>query len=100
VVPLSTPQPSARIVVDVDVINLMDALGLAKAVIAGFDWGARTADIVAALWPDRCTALVSVSGYLIGSQQANQAPLAPEPAGSATTCRRRRPRSSPRRCST
>ncbi|EPX56429.1 Epoxide hydrolase [Cystobacter fuscus DSM 2262] len=62
----------------IDVINLMDALGLAQAVIAGFDWGARTADIVAALWPERCTALVSVSGYLIGSPQANQEPLTPE----------------------
>lgn len=62
----------------VDVIALMDALGIAKAVIGGFDWGARTANIVAALWPERCQAMVSVSGYLIGSQQANQAPLSPE----------------------
>lgn len=62
----------------VDVIALMDALGIAKAVIGGFDWGARTANIVAALWPERCEAMVSVSGYLIGSQQANQAPLSPE----------------------
>ncbi len=62
----------------VDVIALMDALGLQKAVIAGFDWGARTADAVAALWPERCTGLVSVSGYLIGSPNANKAPLPPE----------------------
>ena len=48
----------------------MDALGIQKAIVAGFDWGARTADIVAALWPERCTAMVSVSGYLIGSQAA------------------------------
>jgi len=62
----------------VDVIALMDALRLPKAVVAGFDWGARTANIVAALWPGRVKAMVSVSGYLIGSQQANEAPLAPE----------------------
>jgi len=60
-----------------DVVALMDALGIAQAVIAGFDWGARTANIVAALWPERCRAMVSVSGYLIGSQAANQAPLPP-----------------------
>ena len=58
-----------------DVIALMDALGIEEAILAGFDWGARSAGIVAALWPDRCTALVSVSGYLIGSQAANEAPL-------------------------
>lgn len=61
----------------VDVVALMDALGVAQAVIAGFDWGARTANIVAALWPERCRAMASVSGYLIGSQNANQAPLPP-----------------------
>lgn len=61
----------------VDVIALMDALGIEAAAIAGFDWGARTACIVAALWPERCKALVSVSGYLIGSQQANKEPLPP-----------------------
>src|SRR6201984_2709435 len=61
----------------VDVIALMDALGIEKAILAGFDWGARSADVVAALWPDRCQALVSVSGYLIGSQAANAAPLPP-----------------------
>ncbi|MDB5440544.1 MAG: alpha/beta hydrolase [Caulobacteraceae bacterium] len=61
-----------------DVIALMDALRIDKAVIAGFDWGARTANIVAALWPERCKAMVSVSGYLIGSQAANQAPLPPQ----------------------
>jgi pimeloyl-ACP methyl ester carboxylesterase len=55
----------------------MDALKIRKAILAGFDWGARTADIVAALWPERCTGLVSVSGYLIGSQAANEAPLPP-----------------------
>src|SRR5712691_6396405 len=61
-----------------DAIALMDALGIGEAIFGGFDWGARSADIVAALWPDRCTALVSVSGYLIGSQAANQAPLPPQ----------------------
>jgi pimeloyl-ACP methyl ester carboxylesterase len=64
--------------VAVDVIALMDALKIQKAILGGFDWGARTADVVAALWPERCTGLVSVSGYLIGSQAANQAPLPPE----------------------
>lgn len=61
----------------VDIIALMDALDIKKAVIAGFDWGARTADIIAALWPERCRALVSVSGYLISSQAAGNAPLPP-----------------------
>jgi pimeloyl-ACP methyl ester carboxylesterase len=61
----------------VDMIALMDALGIQRAVIAGYDWGARTADIMAALWPERCKALVSVSGYLIGSPEANKAPLPP-----------------------
>jgi pimeloyl-ACP methyl ester carboxylesterase len=61
----------------VDVVALMDALGLERAIIAGCNWGARTAGVMAALWPKRCRAIVSVSGYLIGSQQANQAPLPP-----------------------
>ncbi len=61
-----------------DVIQLMDALKIEKAVIAGYDWGGRSAGIVAALWPERVKALVAVSGYLIGSQKAAQAPLAPE----------------------
>ncbi|PTR01394.1 pimeloyl-ACP methyl ester carboxylesterase [Mucilaginibacter yixingensis] len=61
-----------------DIIAFMDALKIQKAVIGGFDWGARTADIIAALFPERCKALVSVSGYLIGSQQANVAPLSPK----------------------
>jgi len=65
-------------VVAVDIIALMDALKIEKATIAGFDWGARTADIIAAIWPERCKALVSVSGYLIGSQEANKAPLPPQ----------------------
>jgi pimeloyl-ACP methyl ester carboxylesterase len=61
-----------------DAIALMDALGIEAAVLAGFDWGARTADIVAALWPERCSGLVSVSGYLIGSQAVGKQPLPPE----------------------
>jgi len=62
----------------VDVVALMDALHIEAAIIAGFDWGARTANVVAALWPSRCRAMVSVSGYLIGSQEANKAPLPPQ----------------------
>ena len=62
----------------VDVRALMDALEIEQAVLGGFDWGARTADIVAALWPERCRGLVSVSGYLIGSQEAGKVPLPPE----------------------
>jgi pimeloyl-ACP methyl ester carboxylesterase len=61
-----------------DTIALMDALAIEKAVVAGFDWGARSADILAALWPERCIGLVSVSGYLIGSQTVGKLPLPPE----------------------
>jgi pimeloyl-ACP methyl ester carboxylesterase len=61
----------------VDVISLMDALVLDSAIVAGFDWGARSANVVAALWPERCKAMVSVSGYLIGNQASNKAPLPP-----------------------
>src|SRR5262249_5001960 len=68
-------QPS---VVALDVIALMDALKVEKPIIGGFDWGARSADIVAALWPERCKALVSVSGYLIGSQASGKMPLPPQ----------------------
>jgi pimeloyl-ACP methyl ester carboxylesterase len=68
-------QPSA---VALDIIALMDALKIQSAIIAGFDWGARTADIIAALWPERCKALVSVSGYLIGSPSAGKTPLPPK----------------------
>ena len=68
-------QPAA---VAADIIALMDALKIDKAILAGFDWGARTADIIAALWPERCKALVSVSGYLIGSQESGKIPLPPK----------------------
>jgi pimeloyl-ACP methyl ester carboxylesterase len=61
----------------VDAVAFMDALNIDKPILAGFDWGARTADIVAALWPERCKALVSVSGYLIGSQATGKTPLPP-----------------------
>ncbi len=64
-------------VVAVDAIALMDALGIDQAIVGGCDWGARTADIMAALWPERCKGLVSVSGYLIGNQKAGQNPLPP-----------------------
>lgn len=67
-------QPS---VVALDIVALMDALKIDKAILAGFDWGARTADIIGALWPERCKAMVSVSGYLIGSQEAGKLPLPP-----------------------
>ncbi|MBD1899455.1 alpha/beta hydrolase [Trichocoleus sp. DQ-A3] len=62
----------------VDIIALMDALRIEKAILAGYDWGARTANIIAALWPERCKALVSVSGYLIGNPEANKMPLPPQ----------------------
>jgi pimeloyl-ACP methyl ester carboxylesterase len=65
-------------VIAVDIIALMDALKIEKATIAGYDWGARTANIIAALWPERCKAMVSVSGYLIGSVAANKMPLPPK----------------------
>jgi pimeloyl-ACP methyl ester carboxylesterase len=68
-------QPAA---VAVDIIDLMNALKIEKATLAGFDWGARTADIIAVLWPERCSALVSVSGYLIASQKSGALPLPPK----------------------
>ena len=68
-------QPS---VVALDIVALMDALKIQNAILAGFDWGARTANVIAALWPERCKAMVSVSGYLIGSQAAGKIPLPPK----------------------
>src|SRR5438270_2967814 len=68
-------QPAA---LAMDAVALMDALGIDRATLAGFDWGARTADIVAALHPERVAGLVSVSGYLIGSQAAGKQPLPPQ----------------------
>jgi pimeloyl-ACP methyl ester carboxylesterase len=66
--------------VALDIIALMDALKIQTATVAGFDWGGRTADVMATLWPERCKAIVSVSGYLISSPAGNQVPLPPEPA--------------------
>jgi pimeloyl-ACP methyl ester carboxylesterase len=68
-------QPAA---LALDIVALMDALKIEKASIAGYDWGARTANILAALWPERCKSMVSVSGYLIGGQEANKKPLPPK----------------------
>jgi pimeloyl-ACP methyl ester carboxylesterase len=73
----ATPRNGQQAALAVDAIALLDALRIDRALSGGCDWGARTACIVAALWPERCKALVSVSGYLIGSQQANRAPLPP-----------------------
>jgi pimeloyl-ACP methyl ester carboxylesterase len=74
----ATPRNGQQSVIAVDIIALMDALKIEKATIAGYDWGARTANIIAALWPERCKAMVSVSGYLIGSQEINKMPLPPK----------------------
>jgi pimeloyl-ACP methyl ester carboxylesterase len=74
----STPRSGQQSVIAADVIALMDALKIQRATIGGCDWGARTANIVAALWPERCEAMVSVSGYLIGNQQLGKMPLPPK----------------------
>ncbi|WP_414447753.1 alpha/beta fold hydrolase [Burkholderia sp. 22PA0099] len=78
IVSADTPRNGQQAAIAADVVALMDALKIDKAVFGGYDWGARTADIIAALWPERVVALVSVSGYLIGSQAANRAPLPPQ----------------------
>jgi pimeloyl-ACP methyl ester carboxylesterase len=72
-----TPRNGQQSALAADGIALLDALEIETAIVAGFDWGARTANVMAALWPDRCNAMVSVSGYLIGSQAANRTPLPP-----------------------
>jgi pimeloyl-ACP methyl ester carboxylesterase len=72
-----TVRNGQQAVIAVDIIALMDALEIEQAIFGAFDWGARTANIIAALWPERCKAMVSVSGYLIGSQEANRKPLPP-----------------------
>ena len=74
----TTPRNGQQSVFAVDILALLDALKIGRAILGGFDWGARTANVIAALWPERCKALVSVSGYLIGSQQAGQVPLPPQ----------------------
>jgi pimeloyl-ACP methyl ester carboxylesterase len=73
-----TPRNGQQAVIAVDNIALMDALKIEKAIVAGYDWGARTANIMAALWPERCKGMVSVSGYLIGSRETNKMPLTPK----------------------
>jgi len=73
-----TVRSGQPVAVSADIIALMDALKIEKATLAGYDWGARTANIIAALWPERCKAMVSVSGYLIGSQEAGKMPLPPK----------------------
>lgn len=72
-----TPRNGQQSAIAADMIALMDALGIEKAILGGCDWGARTVNIMAALWPERCKAMVSVSGYLIGSQEINRKPLSP-----------------------
>jgi pimeloyl-ACP methyl ester carboxylesterase len=72
-----TPRNGQQSAIAVDAMALLDALQVERAIVAGFDWGARTANIMAALWSERCKALVSVSGYLIGNQAVGQAPLPP-----------------------
>jgi pimeloyl-ACP methyl ester carboxylesterase len=74
----ATVRNGQQSVVAVDIIALMDALKIKRATVAGCDWRARTANIIAALWPERCKAMVSVSGYLIGSQESNKVPLPPQ----------------------
>jgi pimeloyl-ACP methyl ester carboxylesterase len=73
----ATPRNAQQSVLAVDAIALIDTLKIERPIVAGFDWGARTANIMAALWPERCKALVSVSGYLIGNQAAGKVPLPP-----------------------
>jgi pimeloyl-ACP methyl ester carboxylesterase len=74
----ATTRNGQQSVLAVDMIAFMDALKVKNAIVGGFDWGARTANIMAALWPERVKGLVSVSGYLIGSQRSNKAPLNPK----------------------
>src|SRR5688572_22861884 len=72
------PRNAQQAVVALDILALMDALKIEKAILAGYDWGARTANIIAALWPERCKAMVSVNGYLINNRERNKLPLAPK----------------------
>lgn len=74
----STPRNAQQAALAVDMIDFMDSLKIKRAILGGFDWGARTVNIMAALWPERCKGMVSVSGYLIGSQEANKKPLPPQ----------------------
>jgi pimeloyl-ACP methyl ester carboxylesterase len=72
-----TARNGQQSVIAVDIVALMDALGIERATVAGYDWGARTANVIAAIWPERCRGHVSVSGYLIGNPEANKKPLPP-----------------------
>ncbi len=72
------PRNGQQSALALDTVAMMDALGIRAAILAGYDWGARTAGIIAALWPERCKALVVASGYLIGSREINRMPLSPE----------------------
>jgi pimeloyl-ACP methyl ester carboxylesterase len=74
----NTPRNGQQSALAIDTIALMDALKIEQSILAGFDWGARTVNIIAVLWPERCKATVSVSGYLIGSQAAGKMPLPPK----------------------
>ncbi|MFD3454525.1 alpha/beta fold hydrolase [Streptomyces sp. NPDC058691] len=74
----ATPRAPQQSAFALDIVALMDALGIKRAILAGFDWGARTADIIAALWPERVKGLVSVTGYLITNRKANRQPLPPK----------------------
>src|SRR5271157_5098102 len=74
----ATMRNAQQSAVGLDIIALMDALKIQKATVAGFDWGARTADVMAVLWPERCKAIVSVGGYLIGTPESNKKPLSPK----------------------
>jgi len=73
-----TPRNGQQAAIAADILAFMDALKIGKAIIGGYDWGARAANTIAALWPERCIAMVSVSGYLIGNQEVNKKPLAPK----------------------
>ncbi|CAN7581668.1 alpha/beta hydrolase [Pararhizobium sp. LjRoot255] len=73
-----TPRNGQQAALAADMIAFMDALGVEKAILGGYDWGARTVNIMAALWPERCEAMVSVSGYLIGNREVNKKPLPPK----------------------
>ena len=70
----TTPRNGQQAALAVDIVALMDALGIGKATVAGCDWGARTANVIAALWPERCKAMVSVNGYLINNLERNKGP--------------------------
>jgi pimeloyl-ACP methyl ester carboxylesterase len=73
-----TPRNVDQVAFALDILALMDVLGIKQAILAGYDWGSRTADIIAAVWPDRVKALISVTGYLITNLAAQKLPLPPK----------------------